>query len=167
MDDKTRQFNGNQQDGQRRKKNQDQKKRHKQRNGRPQDQQQVSKSIEPAFSLQRKPSPPRRSTLPSVYVPHLQEPLPVCAICGRPIENIASAVSGPQPETYSHFDCVLEKITADEHVQAPCKVSYIGRGTFAVIEMQKDGSFVIQKRIVYESAETFSAMKRFVEENKK
>ncbi len=167
MDDKTRQFSGSQQDGQRRKKNQDQKKRHKQRGGRAQDQQQGSRQSEPAFSLQRKPQPVHRSNMPSVYVPRLQEPLPVCAICGRPIENIASAVSGPLPETYNHFDCVLAKIAEEEHVQPPCKVSYIGRGTFAVIEMQKDGSFVIQKRIVYESAETFSAMKRFVEENKK
>ncbi len=168
MDERTRQFGGNNQsDGQHRKKNHDQKKRHKQRNGRNQDQQQNARSQEPAFSLLRKPQPPRRSNLPPVYVPRLQEPLPVCAICGRPIENIASAVSGPQPEMYSHFDCILEKIAADEHVQPPCKVSYIGRGTFAVIEMQKDGTFIIQKRIAYETAETFTAMKRFVEENKK
>lgn len=166
MDERTRQFNNSQAGGQNRRKGQEQKKRRKQHGGNGQEQPSV-RSQEQPFSLQRKPQPPHHSSLPPVHVPRLQEPLPVCAICGNPIENIASAISGPQPDVYNHFDCILEKISNDEHVQPPCKVSYIGRGTFAVIEMQKDGTFTILKRIVYESPESFTAMKHFVEENKK
>lgn len=166
MDDRTRVPGGSQQDGQRRKKTNEQKKRQKQRNGRKNDQQSV-RSGEQASILQRKPQQPRKSTLPPIHVLRVQEPCPDCAICGGPIENIAGAVGGQILGTYCHFDCVLEKIATDEHVAPPCKVSYIGRGTFAVIEMHQDGTFSILKRIQYETPETYSAMKSYVEENKK
>jgi len=96
----------------------------------------------------------------------INEPNPPCVICGKPIDSISQSIGGPQPETFSHFDCVLRKIADDEHILPTQKVSYIGRGTFAIIEVQSDGKFTILKRIPYENPETYSFMKKYVENQK-
>lgn len=104
---------------------------------------------------------------PLIIIPKVAEPTPSCALCGKPIESIAQSIGGPQPETFSHFDCVLRKIADDEHLLPTQKVSYIGRGTFAIIEVHEDKTFTIIKRIIYESPETFSFMKKYVEGRKR
>ncbi|MCK9286579.1 MAG: hypothetical protein PHU24_06775 [Sphaerochaetaceae bacterium] len=104
---------------------------------------------------------------PQIIVPRIHEPTPTCALCGKPIDSIAQSIGGPEPETFNHFDCVLRKIADEEHVVPPQKVSYIGRGTFAVIEMKDDKTFSIVKRIPYESPDTFSFMKKYVESKKR
>jgi hypothetical protein len=123
---------------------------------------------------QVKPSAPANAPLEKkiakeqapVFVPRINEPNPPCVICGKPIDAISQSIGGPQPETFSHFDCVLRKIADDEHILPTQKVSYIGRGTFAIIEVQADGKFTIIKRIPYENAETYSFMKKYVENQK-
>lgn len=111
----------------------------------------------------RKPN----KNFPAIVVPKVKEPVPDCALCGKPIEGIAQAICGPQPDSFNHFDCVLRKIEEDEHVLPKQKVSYIGKGVFAIIETDEEGKFVIVKRIPFESSETFTAMKRYVEEQKR
>ena len=101
-----------------------------------------------------------------IFVPRINEPNPPCVICGKPIDAISQSIGGPQPETFSHFDCVLRKIADEEHILPTQKVSYIGRGTFAIIEVQADGKFIIIKRIPYENPETYSFMKKYVENQK-
>lgn len=101
----------------------------------------------------------------SVYVPKVQEPHVICSICGKGIDAIASAISEPDG-SYSHFDCVIQKIKEQYHVEEGQKVSYLGRGVFGIIEM-KDGAFTILDRINYESPESLHQMKNFVESNKK
>jgi hypothetical protein len=123
------------------------------------------KSQKSAKPEQKKQRPEHKH--PQIVVPRVQEPVPVCAICNKPIEAIAQAICGPEPNSFNHFDCVLRKIADDEHLQPHQKVSYIGRGTFAVIETDSEGKFVIIKRIPYESPETFAGMKRYVEEQKR
>ena len=102
-----------------------------------------------------------------VIVPMVHEPVPTCALCGKPIDAIAQAICGPEPETFNHFDCVLRKIADDEHVKPHQKVSYIGRGVFAIVETDEQGRFVFVKRIPFESPEIFQSMKRYVEDHKK
>ncbi len=97
----------------------------------------------------------------------VEEPSPLCTICSKPIKAIAQALSGPGEDEYAHFDCVLEKIREDEKPTEKQKVSYIGRGTFAIIDTDDEGNMVFTKRIVWETAEKFDAMKKFVEGNKK
>lgn len=104
---------------------------------------------------------------PAIVVPRIKEPVPTCAICGKPIEAIAQAICGPEPDQFNHFDCVLRKIAEDERLLPKQKVSYIGKGVFAVVETDEEGKFVFVKRIPYETPETFTAMKRYVEEQKK
>ena len=104
----------------------------------------------------------RHVVFDDVIVPQVIEPRPVCALCGEPIESIAEAISEPNGG-YSHFDCVIDKIKAQENVQGPDSVSYIGHGTFAVVSRDAEGKYCIKKRIQYESNEAFNDMKKQVE----
>jgi hypothetical protein len=90
----------------------------------------------------------------------------VCPLCGEVIENIASALTYPEGG-FCHFDCVLEKIAKDERLTDKQKVSYIGRGTFAIVEENGEGGFSFAKRIVWETAENLDTMKKYVEATKK
>ena len=98
-------------------------------------------------------------------VPKVNEPMPVCSLCGKTIETIADAIS-EQDGSFSHFDCVIAKIRQQERVSDDETVSYIGHGNFAVFYKDDDGKFVIKTRIPYESKETYDAMKKFVEGTK-
>ncbi len=100
-----------------------------------------------------------------VDVPQVHEPMPVCAICGQPIELIAEAISEPNGG-YSHFDCVIAKLKEEEHVTEDEKLSYIGHGNFAVFVKDDEGHLVIKTRIPYESKEGYDGMKKFVEGSK-
>ncbi|WP_052295817.1 hypothetical protein [Parasphaerochaeta coccoides] len=109
-----------------------------------------------------------QGTLPGLPVYKVHEPLPVCIDCGRTIDTIASAIAGQEPGTYRHFDCVIDAIKREERLNENQSVSYIGRGTFAVIE-KTEGTpgFTIVKRFAVEEAVAFSGMKKTVEESKK
>lgn len=106
------------------------------------------------------------SNLPQLPVKRVTEPKEVCPMCNQVIEGIASSMVHPEGG-HCHFDCVLAKIAADEKIGEKEKVSYIGRGTFAVVKENDDGSFTFSKRIVWETPESFDAMKKFVEATKK
>ena len=106
------------------------------------------------------------SSLPQLPVKKVEEPLEICPLCNQVIENIAQALSHHEGG-HCHFDCILAKIAEDEHITEKQKVSYIGRGTFAVVEPKEEGGFVFVKRIVWENQESLDAMKKYVEANKK
>ena len=103
--------------------------------------------------------------LPDVEVPQIKEPMPVCSICGEPINAIVEAIREADG-SYSHFDCVINKIKEQYKVTEPDTVSYVGHGCFAVVGKNEEGSMVFKERIQYESSETFSEMKKFVEASK-
>lgn len=104
--------------------------------------------------------------LPEVEVPQIKEPNPVCSICNEPISAIIEAIR-ESDGSYSHFDCVLNKIAKQYNVQEPDKVSYVGQGCFAVVSKKEDGSFYFKERIQYENNDAFNAMKQYVEDAKK
>ncbi len=109
---------------------------------------------------------PYHSSLPPLPVRRIEEPLLDCPLCGKVIENIASALTHPDGG-FCHFDCVLEKIANDERITDKQKISYIGRGTFAVVEENEETGFTFAKRIVWETPESLDIMKKYVEANKK
>lgn len=109
---------------------------------------------------------PYHSNLPPLPVKRVEEPLLECPLCGKVIELIASALTHPSGG-FCHFDCVLEKISKDEHLTDAQKVSYIGRGTFAVVEANAENGFTFVKKIIWETPESFNTMKKYVEANKK
>ncbi len=116
----------------------------------------VKKKRRPVSSLQH-----------PIKVPRVHEPLPTCVICGKPIQAISQSISGPNPGELNHFDCVIRKIADEEKVLPHQKISYIGRGTFAIVDKDDEGKMVFVKQIVFETPETFNAMKKFVEEHKR
>ena len=107
----------------------------------------------------------RHISFDDVAVPQVNEPTPVCSICGKNIETIADAISEGNG-SFSHFDCVISKIREQEKVSENETVSYIGHGNFAVLYKDEEGKYVIKTRIPYESKENYDSMKKYVESTK-
>lgn len=99
------------------------------------------------------------------YVPRVHEPHPICSLCHEPISAIIEAIQEPDG-SFSHFDCVIDKIKKQYNVKENEVVSYIGHGCFAVVAKDEEGKFVFRDRIQYESTQTFDEMKKFVEGTK-
>ncbi len=102
--------------------------------------------------------------------PQKKAPPVMCAICGKPIESITQAIGGPEKDEISHFDCILRRLEEEEKIVPGQKVSYVGNGTFAVIEYKNrnyTGGFTIIKRIQIENKETTDFVKRLVNDRKK
>lgn len=78
----------------------------------------------------------------------------VCAICGKVIEDISSAIKAKAPSgDLIHFDCALKEIQKHESLSPGDRIAYIGQGRFGIIH-QEDGagtkSFSIKKVIDWE-----------------
>jgi hypothetical protein len=101
----------------------------------------------------------------SIEFKRVNEPKVLCALCGQPIGAIAEAISEGD-NGYSHFDCVIKKIAEDEQIKSDEKISYVGKGVFAVIRTTEENKFEIVKRIAYETNEQYASHKRYVEELK-
>ncbi len=75
-----------------------------------------------------------------------------CAICGKPIFDLAGALADKESGNPVHFDCALERVTAAETLEPQEKIVYLGAGCFGVVEYRKgnDGGFVVKRRIRWE-----------------
>lgn len=98
-------------------------------------------------------------------VPQINEPRPVCSICGQNIDFIAEAIS-ESDGSFSHFDCVLEKLRKEYQVREDETLSYVGHGNFAVFAKDEEGKLTIKTRIPYESKDSYDSAKKFVEGSK-
>jgi hypothetical protein len=80
-------------------------------------------------------------------------PAPLCPLCGKPIEELASAINDKISGEAAHFDCVRGKIAALESLGKNDELSYIGGGRFGVIsfDSQDKRYFKIKKIIEYEA----------------
>ena len=105
-----------------------------------------------------------KSSLPPLNIKKVKEPLLKCSYCDKVISNIANAIKGE--ESYFHFDCIINKIKEDYKVKDSQTVSYIGRGSFAIIEKNSDGELKFVETIQIETPKQFDLMKKFVEEVK-
>ena len=77
----------------------------------------------------------------------------ICPVCGKPIEDLASAIADKNNGQPTHFDCVLQKLTSAETLAANQSVAYIGQGRFAVITRENPSDakhFKIEKIIEWE-----------------
>jgi hypothetical protein len=84
------------------------------------------------------------------------EPLPVleCQYCGKPIRDIASAVADKGNNNAVHFDCIIAKITEEEHLERGESIAYIGGGRFGIVRFNDPpGSmkFTIKKILEWEN----------------
>ena len=80
----------------------------------------------------------------------------MCAICGKSISDISDAMTDRSTGNPAHFDCVLDKINANEKLGPNEKVTYIGQGKFAILYFDNPHDlrkFSIRKTIEWENQE--------------
>lgn len=80
-------------------------------------------------------------------------PEPVCEKCGKPIKDIAFAVSNKTSGEPVHFDCVLNFLKDSEELQDNEEILYMGGGNFAVVWFENPNirkHFKIRKLIEWE-----------------
>ncbi|MDR2745929.1 MAG: hypothetical protein LBB77_00655 [Treponema sp.] len=68
---------------------------------------------------------PQLSTEP---IPH-----PVCPYCGKPIKDIAAAITDKATGQPVHFDCAAARIAEGETLESGDAVVYIGGGRFGIV----------------------------------
>jgi hypothetical protein len=81
----------------------------------------------------------------------------ICPICGKPIEDITSAIADRTTGKPAHFDCILQQLGKSESLGDNDKITYIGQGRFAVLHFDNPRdlkTFRIVKTIEWESRDT-------------
>ncbi|MDR1302816.1 MAG: hypothetical protein LBK43_10170 [Treponema sp.] len=86
------------------------------------------------------------------------EPLPVpdCPYCGKPIKDIAAAVTDKYSDTPVHFDCIIAKIAESETLEKGDSIAYIGGGCFGILKFTGSPHgprFIIKKVVAWEDRE--------------
>ena len=77
----------------------------------------------------------------------------VCPVCGKDIEDMASAVVDKASGKPAHFDCILDQLQKTETLGENEKIAYIGQGRFALLRYEDPRdvkSFKIIKTIEWE-----------------
>jgi len=103
--------------------------------------------------------PPREAPAepPARMEPAVPIVLPDCPVCGKPVRELASALTHRGSRQPAHFDCVVRELRESNEVAPQEKICYLGGGSFGILEFRpSSGSprFVIKKRIQYEEKET-------------
>ena len=104
--------------------------------------------------LKWSPPPPPSEAIPS----------PDCPLCGKPIRDMASAISpkstGGVEEAAAivpaHFECVLQEIGKKEKLERGDSIAYIGGGRFGVVRFvnpHEGHRFEIKKIFEWEAVE--------------
>ena len=81
----------------------------------------------------------------------------ICPMCGQPLTDIASALSGKNGGAPVHFDCALHEVESKESLGQNEKIAYIGQGRFGVLYFENprdQRKFTIKKIIEWEDRET-------------
>ena len=60
----------------------------------------------------------------------------VCPVCGKDIEDMASAVVDKASGKPAHFDCILDQLQKTETLGENEKIAYIGQGRFALLRYE-------------------------------
>ncbi|QQO09700.1 hypothetical protein [Breznakiella homolactica] len=102
-------------------------------------------------------APPKVSTEPL--------PVPDCPICGKPIKDIASAITDKKFGQPVHFECMAAQIAAKEPLGEGDTVSYIGGGRFGILHYpnpQDRRNFQIKKVFECEDKENRAEWRKTV-----
>ncbi|MCL2244294.1 MAG: hypothetical protein FWC03_07480 [Treponema sp.] len=92
---------------------------------------------------------------------------PDCPWCGKPIKDIAAAISDKETGVPVHFDCVLARITEMETLDTNDSVCYIGGGRFGVVHYNNPPDvkdFVIKKIFEWEEKDNNAEWRRPISE---
>jgi hypothetical protein len=77
----------------------------------------------------------------------------ICPYCNKMITDIHTAIADKLTEEPVHFECIIERIVEQEEVSKDEKVTYLGGGSFGIVQHRNTKSrvpFFIRKRIQYE-----------------
>jgi hypothetical protein len=88
---------------------------------------------------------------------------PDCPWCGKQIIDITTAITDKDSGLPVHFDCVIERITKTEPLDANDSVCYIGGGRFGIIHYNNPPdtkNFVIKKVLECELKDTNTEWRR-------
>lgn len=64
-------------------------------------------------------------------------PEPECGYCGRPIQDIGSALEDRASGAPVHFDCVIARLAEGEKLEKGDVLSYIGGGRFGIVHFSE------------------------------
>jgi hypothetical protein len=85
--------------------------------------------------------------------PATQRVVPVCPVCGEPVQELSSALTHRQSGGPAHFDCIVKELREANPLGPQERLCYLGGGVFGVLTWKIEGnpaSFVIKRRIPYE-----------------
>ena len=77
--------------------------------------------------------------------------------CGKPLTDIASAMTDKTSGEPVHFECALEQVSGSESLAQNEKIAYIGQGRFAVLSYENirdQRHFHIKKIIEWEGRDS-------------
>jgi len=80
-------------------------------------------------------------------------PRPDCPYCGKPIQDLAAAITDTASGVPVHFDCAVARLAETEHLSEGDTISYIGGGRFGVLHFNNPDdpkSFQIKKILPWE-----------------
>jgi hypothetical protein len=92
-------------------------------------------------------------------------PAPDCPFCGKPIKDLAAAIADRYSGKAVHFDCVLARIGAEEHLDPGDTLCYIGGGRFGVVHFNNppdNRNFSIKKIFEWENKDSRSEWRQFI-----
>ena len=93
-------------------------------------------------------------------------PTPDCPICGKPVRELASALTHRISHQPAHFDCIVRELRDSTEIAPQEKICYLGAGSFGILEFRPPGGpskFVIKKRIQYEEKEIPQEWKKLLQ----
>lgn len=93
-------------------------------------------------------------------------PSPDCPICGKPVHELASALTHRVSRQPAHFDCIVGELRDSTDIAPQEKLCYLGAGSFGILEFRPPGGpskFVIKKRIQYEEKELPQEWKKLLQ----
>lgn len=97
-----------------------------------------------------------------------QIPRSECPYCGKPVNDLSSALTDPTSLSPVHFDCVLRKLSDRETLQEGESLTYIGGGRFGIIQFLNPpdtSNFVIKRIIQWEDKEKRAPWRKTVADN--
>lgn len=83
--------------------------------------------------------------------------VPDCPVCGKPVRELASALTHRVSRQPAHFDCIVRELRESNNLAPQEKLCYLGGGCFGILEFKSPAGltrFVIKRRIQYEEKET-------------
>jgi len=125
--------------------------------------QQLQKPINNKFSA----NPDRPQWIPPV-LPNKPLPVPDCPYCGKPIKDLAVAISDKNTGQAVHFDCIVSRISQIENLEQGDIISYIGGGRFGIVNYGSSPGgqgFVIKKILEWEIKENRAEWRQTVSDH--